>query len=65
MPITFSTALAHTADIFATHSDETLVHEYDVDALAAQIEYLVNEQGLRLDIMTGDEFWFIAAPYRW
>lgn len=65
MPITFSTALAHTTDIFATHSDETLVHEYDVDALAAQIEFLVNTQDLDLDAMTGPEFWAIAAPYRW
>jgi hypothetical protein len=65
MSITFAAARAHTLDIFATAHDDTLIYEYDVDALAAQIEHLVNNEDGQLDIMTGAEFWAIAEPYRW
>lgn len=65
MSITFSTAQVKVLDVFASAHDDTLIHEYDIDALSAQIEYLVNEQGMDFDTLRGAEFWAIAEPYRW
>lgn len=65
MATTYAAAFSFTASVFATHSDDTLVHEFDVDALAAQIEHLANTEGLDLEVVSGPEFWAIAEPYRW
>lgn len=63
--ITYPDALVYSLDIFTTHSNPDLIQEFDLEALAAQLEHLANAEGLDLEVMTGLEFWAIAEPYRW
>lgn len=63
--ITYSDALVYSLNIFTTHSNPDLIQEFDLEALSAQLEHLVNTEGLDLEVMTGLEFWTIAEPYRW